>query len=180
MVEFGSVKDLMESFEGRRIEAQKSSHEILKAIETLEKEAEEKRNEAERLRGALKKIPSVNWKEDVMVPLAEEMAKRTGRTPVVLGPCGIGAKVTIILTDGPGDNWYKQDWLEIVIEPTFEDEHMVFNYETGETCNRYEEGTIGEVNGLNNVTARLPNNIEEIMKLLKHYPAEPRNEGEDE
>lgn len=50
MVEFGSVKDLMESFEERRIEAQKSSHEILKAIETLEKEAEEKRNEAERLR----------------------------------------------------------------------------------------------------------------------------------
>lgn len=48
---------------------------------------------------------------------------------------------------------------------------MIFNYETGEVSDRYEPGTVGYVNGLNNITARLPDSVEEILGLLRHYPA---------
>ena len=55
---------------------------------------------------------------------------------------------------------------------------MIFNYETGEVSDRYEPGTVGYVNGLNNITARLPDSVEEILGLLRHYPAlNPKKEG---
>jgi len=111
-----------------------------------------------------------NWKEEIIVPLAEELAKRNGKKAKVLGPFGIGAKVEIILLDDLDVKWTEQDALVLVIEPDFENGEMVFNYETGETCDRYKPGTIGEINGLNNITARLPNSAEEIQKLLRFVP----------
>ena len=108
---------------------------------------------------------------DVLWPLADELARRTGKHPQLSGPAGLGSKLTIALVDNPDKRSYEQESLEITVEPAFEDDHMVFNYETGEVSDRYEPGTVGYVNGLNNITARLPDSVEEILGLLRHHPA---------
>ncbi len=135
--------------------------------EALEKKAAKERQIAENLRAKLQKMPAVDWKQEVIEPLAEELAKRTGKKSIVVSPRGIGAKVTIILIDDPIGAWITQDRLELTVEPDFEDGRMVFDYETEAASNRYEKGTLGEPNGLNNVTERLPDSVDEIMGLLK-------------
>lgn len=172
------VKELLNAYEEKRGKSEAAAaliadraDQCMKAAAKLEKRAGRKREEAKRQEEKLRKMPVVDWKEEVIIPLAEEMAKRIGKHPVVFGPCGIGAKVTICLTDDPAAKWTEQDRLELTIEPDFEDGRMIFNYETGEVSDRYEPGTVGYVNGLNNITARLPDSVEEILGLLRHYPA---------
>lgn len=143
----------------------------IEAAEALEKRAKKKREAAKKLEEKKNRIPVVDWKDEVIVPLAEELAKRVGRHPLVFGPCGIGAKVTISLVADPEARWTEQDRLELTVEPDFEDGCMIFNYETGEASDRYEPGTVGYVNGLNNITAPLPDSVEEILGLLRHHPA---------
>ncbi len=170
-------KELVSKY-GEKVEENKAysdtvsakAHKYIAEAEALEKQAAAKRRKAEKLEADLRKMPVVNWKDEVVVPLAAELAKRLSKKQMVLGPCGIGAKVRICLVDNPDILLTQQDCLEIVIVPDFENGRMVFNYETGETDDRYERGTIGYMNGLNNITARLPDSIEEIAGLLRHYP----------
>ena len=42
-------------------------------------------------------------------------------------------------------------------------------YYNGETEDRYPKGTIGEINGMNNVKVKLPDTIEEICDLLEFH-----------
>ena len=147
-------------------------HQYKTAAEKLEKRAEKKMLAAEQQKDKLRKIPVIDWKDEVVVPLAEEMGKRLGKHPVVLGPFGLGAEVTISLVDNPNIRRLEQDCLEITLEPDFEDGRLVLCYETGETYDdEYPPNSLGAMNGLNNVTARLPDSINEIMGLLKERPA---------
>lgn len=172
------MKELLDAYEEKRGKSEVAAALISdkarrynKDAAALEERAAKKRELAKKQEDRLRKLPAVDWKDEVIAPLADELAKRTGRHPLVLGPCGIGAKVTICLTDDPEAKWTEQDRLELTIEPDFVDGRMVFNYETGELSDRYEPGTVGYVNGLNNITARLPDSVDEIIGLLKPYPA---------
>lgn len=172
------MKELLDAYEEKRGKSEAAAALIsdkvsryYKAAADLAERAEKKRNLAKKQEDRLRMLPTVDWKDEVIVPLAGELAKRTGRHPLVLGPCGIGAKVTISLVNDPGARWTEQDRLELTVEPDFEDGRMVFNYETGEVSDRYEPGTVGYVNGLNNITARLPDSVDEIIGLLRPHPA---------
>ena len=65
-------------------------HQYKTAAEKLEKRAEKKMLAAEQQKDKLRKIPVIDWKDEVVVPLAEEMGKRLGKHPVVSGPFGLG------------------------------------------------------------------------------------------
>lgn len=165
------LKCTMNKAEIATIEAAIDHHSAI--AETHERRAVKQRQKAKKLEEELRSRPTVDWKKEVIEPLAAELAKQTGKPAKVFGPCGIGAKVTIVLLDNPAVSHLDQNTLELVIEPEFEDGHMVFYYETGETCDRYKPDSIGALNGLNNVTARLPDSVNEILKLFKLYPASP-------
>ncbi len=157
--------------EAKRAELKQELDQILDEADSLEKEAAKKRREAKGVYEELGALDYGNWMSDVLWPLADELARRTGKHPKLLGPAGLGSKVTIALVDDPDKRSYEQESLEITVEPVFDDESIFFNYETGDVSDRYEPGTVGYVNGLNNITARLPDSVEEILGLLRHHPA---------
>lgn len=43
-------------------------------------------------------IKSPFWLDEVIVPLAESISNRKGKKPYILGPCGLGSKVSITFT----------------------------------------------------------------------------------
>ena len=157
--------------EARRAKLKRELDQILDEADGLEKEAAKKRKDAMSIYEEMGALDYGNWMSDVLWPLADELARRTGKHPQLSGPAGLGSKLTIALVDNPDKRSYEQESLEITVEPAFEDERIFFNYETGEVSDRYEPGTVGYVNGFNNITARLPDSVEEILGLLRHYPA---------
>lgn len=130
--------------------------------------AEEQRQEAERLKG--NRHPErtiVHWKTEVIEPLAKELARQTGKKAFMSGPFGVSFHVKIILSDNPEDFRHDPNRLELTVRPDFEDGHLFFWYQTGETCEEYESGTMGEINRLNYIVEKLPDKVEEILKLFK-------------
>ena len=45
-------------------------------------------------------------------------------------------------------------------------------YDTCERNNKYQHGSIGELNGFNKIEAPLPESVEEIVKLIKSRKGE--------
>lgn len=118
-----------------------------------------------------KRLPVVGWKDEIVVPLAKELGKRVGMSPLVFGPCGLGNKVYISLVKDPEIPRWKQSSLNLVVQPQFPDgESCVLEYETGEMTDRYEPDTLGYANGLNAVTAVLPDSVDEILLLMRTAP----------
>jgi hypothetical protein len=157
--------------EAKRAELKQELDRILDEADSLEKEAAKKRREAKGVYEEMGALDYGNWMSDVLWPLADELARRTGKHPQLSGPAGLGSKLTIALVDDRDKRSYEQESLEITVEPVFEDDCMVFNYETGAVSDRYKPGTLGHLNGLNNITAPLPDSVEEILVLLRHRPA---------
>lgn len=99
----------------------------------LEKKAAEKRAQAEKLH---KPIP--NWKEEIVVPLAKKLAQHRHLQSRVLGPMGIGAKVTIVLIPNANGSLYGQESYRLTLQPDIQDDKIVLSYETGETAENYK------------------------------------------
>lgn len=130
--------------------------------------AEEQRQEAERAKGKRPERVIAHWTTEVLEPLAQELAKRAGKKGILLfGPYGTRSHACIVLVNSPESSRYEEGALELTVVPEFEDGHMVFWYMTGETCEEYESGTMGEINRLNYIIEKLPDEAEEILKLFK-------------
>lgn len=143
--------------------------------ENLREKAQKCNDEANALRFKLNQMKPVDWKQIIVKPLAEELRGATGKkSSCVLGPFGIGSKITIYLFDE--ENFHtclrrNETYFFITLEPCFDDAgNLRFRYETGETCEDHPSDSIGAASGLNNVTAPLPDSIEEIVKLLQESP----------
>lgn len=115
-------------------------------------------------------IREVSWVEEIVRPLAASIASKKGKKANVLGPRGIGAKVNIVLhnCDDPTNCWEWTGNETLTVEPHFRAEgDMTLLYETGEREERYPAGSLGAVNGLNNVTAELPDGEDDIAALFR-------------
>ncbi len=100
------------------------------------------------------------WRDELVEPLAREMADRFGLSYEVMGPFGICARVPIYFEDSDGNTV-----AGLTLQPGNLDEGELY-YETGETADRFEPGTMGEINGMNNVTERLPQDMDEIAEIF--------------
>ena len=90
-------------------------------------------------------------------------------------------KFAIVLVDDEDGILAEKEWDGITIEPAFDnDGTLYFKYGTGEVCDRYAKGTLGQMSGLNNITARLPDSVEEILGLLQHHEAAVQKMKEEE
>lgn len=109
-----------------------------------------------------------NLINDVLWPIANELSKATGLSPKVTGPTGICCKCTISLIDDPCKGLLAQETRTIVVQPDFEDGLSLY-YETGARNERFPKGSLGEVNGMNNEIALLPNSIDGILRIMQHH-----------
>lgn len=106
---------------------------------------------------AYEKRGRANWLDSAVSSLAVDLEEATGKPVTISGPLGLRAEVYIDV----GDDFIR-------LTPAFpEDEGFRLYYDTGETTNTYQMGTLGDWNGMNNVSAPLPDTLEEIIKLLR-------------
>lgn len=174
-----SVSSLVSAMEAKKAEAEAKRgslkaemDQLMDEADKLEAQVKAKRRDAKDLYKQIGALDYGNWVSDVMWPLVDELARRTGKKASILGPNGIGSKIIVILADEERDSeWYLKERLEIVLEPDFSGESFSIRYETGEVSDLYAPGTLGHESGLNNITAPLPDSVEEILGLLRLYPA---------
>ena len=113
------------------------------------------------------------WYKNVIEPMAEAISKATGLPYKVYGPFGLSSHTSIyFFTDGKIGDICESPTMGITLYPNFwhtEDGTMEFGlqYDTGERRPRYPDGTIGELNDGNVVTAPLPDSLEEILTIMR-------------
>ena len=100
---------------------------------------------------------STSWVSTAISALTVDLEDCMGQPVKVSGPYGLRLEVVIQI-----ENTY------LIITPTFNKDGLHLNYDTGECEQRFCPGSIGEMNGFNNVTAPLPDTLEEIVDLIKN------------
>ncbi len=179
-----SVSSLTASYHEKRQAAEVKQRELkgeidarLMEAEALERRAKKKREAAKAKYQELDKLDYGSWMSDILWPLADELARRTGKKASLCGPVGIGSKVIIILSDQENDpGYYRKEHMRLTVEPDFSDDRFALRYETGAVNDRYAPGTLGQAHGLNNTTAPLPDSVEEILGLFRLCPAITHND----
>lgn len=96
-----------------------------------------------------------NWIGTAITALAMDIEKRTGQQVKVSGPFGLRAEVMLCTEDKI-----------IVITPWFMESQLHLHYDTGQMKNEYAPNTLGDYNGMNNITAPLPDTVEEIIAVM--------------
>lgn len=139
-------------------------------VQKLNDAIEKRHQQIQRLEKKKEKISSdcPNWIEEVIRPLALEISAKLNQYCDVKGPFGIRAEAIIYIVEDPDVSILDQGSRSITITPNWnEDGDMDFWYDTGEETDNFEKGTIGFLNGMNNITALLPDSVDDIIKLLK-------------
>lgn len=122
------------------------------------------------------------WYDEVVVPMVESIAHIKGKKPYILGPHGLGCKVSITLHSPFDEDGCRlvdfTDAESLTVEPEFDsiEDGLIatyLRYETGEVDTTYPAGSLGAYNGLNRVTERLPNELDEVAKLFKPVDFKP-------
>ena len=120
--------------------------------------------------------------ETILIPLCKEICKRKGfKYFEIYGPFGMCCETSLYFSnEGKEKNWRDSRMNDIdickvdtwSIQLTYNNNtESGYQYWTGEVTNRYPKGSIGELNGENNVYAPLPADIDEIIKLLRFSKA---------
>lgn len=100
---------------------------------------------------------------DTVNALAERLANHYGLQYKIYGPFGLNCEVSIHLVSDVDISMMKQDSYSLFLRPN----GNWLRYFTGETTNQYPSGSIGDLNGDNNIYAPLPVEFEEILKLVR-------------
>jgi hypothetical protein len=119
-----------------------------------------------KLQKELSGLESYSWVDELVVPLAKKLSDRFKKEYEIYGPFGLRADTTIYLLDDPSKSITEQPVLRLSLIPKDLSQGELF-YETGEQSNEYQKGSIGYLNGMNNVEKKLPDDFEEIVKLVK-------------
>ena len=126
------------------------------------------------------------WYQQCLVPLAKRLSKVLAMPHKIYGPFGLGATTTIYFfpQKNGGDIVHDENY-SITLHPATRnyndwrlhfDETFYFTYDTGEKKEEYAPGTIGEMNGFNNVEAELPDDLDAIVEIVKRNHFDPKEE----
>lgn len=106
---------------------------------------------------AAQKSGRAHWIDSAIAALAVDIEEATGKPTEISGPFGLRAEIYL----RAGDDY-------IIITPEFpEEEKIELYYDTGKFTDAYQPGTIGCINGMNNIRAPLPDTLDEIIGLLR-------------
>lgn len=112
------------------------------------------------------------WMNLMVKPLASAISERLGGIPwEIYGPFGLSAETTIYLFPSGGDDICHDETYSITVYPSHCTEEFTLDYDTGARTNTYAPGTVGALNGFNKVKAPLPDEIDNVLKLLEHCDA---------
>ena len=156
-----TVKEIVGTYNGAKREYQAKQEELKLKIARLEK----------RLKKLESKRPFAV--QSVLVPLAKEIKERAGfKAYEIYGPFGIEGEVSVYFSNDGKDGNIQicevETWCLTIKWQYKENDIENLMYWNGKSTNEYAEGTIGWLNGLNNVFVPLPNEIDEIIKVLRH------------
>lgn len=145
----------------------KKDEKVKKEKEKIEIKMRKLENELNDLSQQKKEIKTVHWIDEIVEPLAQELAKELNKEYGIYGPFGLRSAVTIYLMEDKSISITKQATSSITIIPGDLTEGELF-YETGEISGKFGKGTLGYINGMNNELAKLPDSFDEILRLLNH------------
>lgn len=115
------------------------------------------------------------WVNDIFIPVCNAISKELGAPYEIYGPFGLGCETTAYFSADPGS--FEKEFYGLTVVPTGELGKTRLLYYTGEKKGTYQKGSIGELNGFNNVTALLPDSLEEIMEIVrKHHHVPEKKE----
>ena len=161
------MKNLINTYvEKLSVETQKRDQN-LEQIGKYEQKIENYKKKIEKLNKQRERFYSVSWIDEIIHPLAQQLAMRMNKKYDIYGPFGLGCRTSIYLFDDENKSITDQDTWSITLLPD-DLRNGIIRYETGEMKKEYASGTIGEMNGFNNITADVPDTIEEIEKLLRY------------
>ena len=107
------------------------------------------------------------WINQIVAPLAKKLAEHFNLQYEIYGPFGLGAETSIYLRADMKQSIVEADTWHITLCPAFTDKRPALLYKTGEQTNDYRPGSIGWLNGFNDVLAPLPDEFDEIVKLMR-------------
>lgn len=126
------------------------------------------------------------WYQQCVVPLAKQLSQALAMPHRIYGPYGLGATTTIyFFPRKKAGNITKDENYSITLHPATRnhynwqlhfDETFYFTYDTGEKKEEYAPGTLGAMNGFNNVEAELPDDLNAIMEIVKSHHYVPQKE----
>lgn len=128
--------------------------------------AERKDKEREKLRKRINAARKSCWVDDIVKPLMDEVKAITGLpfNTSDLRTFGIGCECPVNAKD---ENGKYLAWVTFV--PSFANDYEIRMY-SGEMCNRYAPGTIGELNGGNNVEEPVTGIESVLANLRRNFP----------
>ena len=155
--------------------------EIYRDYQHADQEFRTKRERLEKLiqshRRSLAKLErnSPGWYKDVVVPLADTISRAIEMPYEIYGPLGLSCHTSIyFFVNGSVGSITENPTLGLTVYPDFRYtnestsfKEFVLLYDTGERTRNYADYTIGELNDGNVVKAPLPDDLEEIVALLR-------------
>lgn len=157
-----------------KLQTQKAIEEQIQAdIEKAKKTIERAEKRIERLEAKQvkfeRKHPS--WVKEIVETLATKLANRLNKNYEIYGPFGLRCETSIYLFDHADKGITEQETWSIQITPGRLDLGEIY-YDTGVVTKDFRSDTIGYMNGMNNECKPLPDDIEDIIKLLRHSGAD--------
>ena len=116
---------------------------------------------------------SPGWYNGAVIPLAEAISKAIEMPYEIYGPHGLSCETSIFFfVNGKVGAITKEPTLELTVYPEYcnneaAPDGFCFFYDTGESVERFKPGTIGYINGFNKVTKPLPNELEDVIQLMR-------------
>ena len=136
------------------------------AAERYRRIAERKDKEREKLRRRINSTRETYWTGGIVRPLMEEVSRITGLpfNTENLNTFGLSCECPVSAKDENGECLA---WITFV--PSFNNDYEIRMY-SGEMCNRYAPGTIGELNGWNNVEEPVTGIESVLANLRRRFP----------
>lgn len=164
------LNTLITQYQVAREEQTKVKAQLRSEIDALETKIVIRQKQIDRLENRKKKTwheynqITCSWINMIIKPLMQQLENKTGLKGELIGPYGLNSRTLLCLIKHSDIDHTNPPILSLTIRPP-KDGHI--QYETGETTNQYQEGSIADVNGCNEILADLPNTVDEIIKILQ-------------
>lgn len=163
------IKKLKDEYELSSKTYVQKRKDLLEKRDKKEASVERLQRQIERLENQIDKLERPS-QHDVIRKLADLISEALGNLPYkISGPFGLCANTSIRLTDTDGGEYV------LYLRP-YDGKDEWITYDTGKmrTDHLCPPGSIGELNGMNRLFEPLPDDFEEVMKIVKaskYYPS---------
>ena len=157
-------EETMVEFKAKRKVAEEKRNKKFDRMNELEAKLERARVAAQKADEAMYAIHCPSLYDNIVEPLAKRLAEHFEMGYEIYGPFGMECETSIYLRKDMKESICDQKTISITLRPDWE--KLWLSYNTGEKISRYPKGSVGDMNGYNDVYAPLPVEFEEILKLV--------------